>query len=41
MICHEVDHLDGILFTDHLRGLRKERVKRQLRKLAAEQEVTA
>jgi peptide deformylase len=38
-ICHEVDHLDGILFTDHLRGLRKERVRRQLKKLAAEQEV--
>ncbi len=32
--CHEVDHLDGILFTDHLRGLRKERVRRQLKKLA-------
>lgn len=40
-ICHEVDHLDGILFTDHLRGLRKERCRRQLKKLAAErQEVT-
>jgi peptide deformylase len=39
-ICHEVDHLDGILFTDHLRGLRKERARRQLKKLAAEQEVT-
>ena len=39
--CHEIDHLDGVLFTDYLRGLRKERVKRQLRKLAAEQEVTA
>jgi peptide deformylase len=37
-ICHEVDHLDGILFTDHLRGLRRERVRRQLRKLAAERE---
>jgi peptide deformylase len=39
-ICHEVDHLDGVLFTDHLRGLRKERARRQLKKLAAEQEVT-
>jgi peptide deformylase len=39
-ICHEVDHLDGILFTDHLRGLRKERARRQLKRLAAEQEVT-
>ena len=37
-ICHEIDHLDGILFTDHLRGLRRERVRRQLRKLAAERE---
>jgi peptide deformylase len=37
-ICHEVDHLDGILFTDHLRGLRRERVRRQLRKLASERE---
>jgi peptide deformylase len=39
-ICHEADHLDGVLFTDHLRGLRKERVRRQLKKLASEQEVT-
>jgi peptide deformylase len=39
-ICHEVDHLDGILFTDHLRGLRKERARRALKKLAADQEVT-
>lgn len=37
-ICHEVDHLDGILFTDHLRGLRRERVRRQLRKLALDHE---
>jgi len=40
-ICHEIDHLDGILFPDHLRGLRKERVRRQLRKLAEEVEVHA
>ncbi len=38
-ICHELDHLDGILFVDHLRGLRRERSKRQLKKLAADQEV--
>lgn len=37
-LCHEIDHLDGVLFVDHLRGLRKERVKRQLKKLAAERE---
>ncbi|HEY0511099.1 MAG TPA: peptide deformylase [Thermoanaerobaculia bacterium] len=36
-ICHEVDHLDGILFTDHLRGLRRERARRQLKRLADEQ----
>ncbi|MEM7482710.1 MAG: peptide deformylase [Acidobacteriota bacterium] len=32
-ISHEVDHLDGILFVDHLRGLRRERMRRQLKKL--------
>jgi peptide deformylase len=37
-LCHEIDHLDGVLFIDHLRGLRRERVKRQLKKLAAERE---
>lgn len=37
-VCHELDHLDGILFTDHLRGLRKERARRQLKRLAAERE---
>ena len=34
-ICHEIDHLNGILFTDHLRGLRKERMRRQLKRLAS------
>lgn len=38
-ICHEVDHLHGVLFVDHLRGLRKERAKRHLKRLAAEAEV--
>lgn len=37
-ICHEVDHLDGVLFVDHLRGLRRERAKRALKRLAKEQE---
>ncbi len=32
-VCHEVDHLKGVLFIDHLRGLRREKVKRQIRKL--------
>jgi peptide deformylase len=40
-VCHEVDHLDGILFTDHLRGLRRERSRRQLKKLAEEMQVHA
>lgn len=33
-ICHEIDHLDGILFVDHLRGLRRDRARRQLKKMA-------
>lgn len=40
-VCHEVDHLDGVLFTDRLRGLRRERARRQLRKLAETHEVMA
>ena len=32
-ICHEVDHLNGVLFVDHLRGLRKDRARRQLKRL--------
>jgi len=40
-IAHEIDHLDGILFTDHLRGLRRERARRQLKKLADELQVHA
>ena len=38
-ICHEVDHLDGILFVDRVVGLRKERAKRQLRRLGKHLEV--
>ncbi len=37
-ILHEIDHLDGVLFVDHLRGLRRDRVKRQLKKLAGDGE---
>ena len=36
--CHEIDHLDGILFTDRLRGLRKEKARRALRRLEREQD---
>jgi peptide deformylase len=35
-ICHEIDHLNGVLFVDHLTGLRRDRVKRQLKKLRQE-----
>lgn len=41
VICHEVDHLNGVLFVDRLVGLRKERVRRQLRRLGRQQEVVA
>ena len=37
-ICHEIDHLDGVLFVDHLRGLRRDRARRQLKKLARSQQ---
>lgn len=32
-LCHEIDHLDGILFVDRLTGLRKESARRKLRRL--------
>ena len=32
-LCHEIDHLDGILFFERLAGLRKELALRRLRKL--------
>jgi peptide deformylase len=35
-ILHEVDHLDGVLFVDRLRGLRRQRARRALRRLAQE-----
>jgi peptide deformylase len=34
-IQHELDHLDGVLFVDHLTGLKRERARRHLRRLAA------
>lgn len=36
-LCHEVDHLDGVLFLDHLRGLRREKARRYLRRLEREE----
>ena len=32
-MCHEIDHLDGMLFVDHLRGLKKDRIIRKILKL--------
>ncbi len=40
-ICHEIDHLDGVLFVDYLRGLRKERARRLLKKLARQTEAAS
>lgn len=41
-VLHEIDHLNGVLFVDRLRGLRKERARRALKKLAeAHEEVPA
>jgi peptide deformylase len=41
-VLHEIDHLDGVLFVDRLRGLRKERARRALKKMAeAYEEVPA
>lgn len=33
-VFHELDHLNGVLFVDHLRGLRRERARRFLKRLA-------
>jgi peptide deformylase len=38
-LCHEIDHLDGVLFVDHLRGLKKDKARRHLRRLKREAEV--
>ena len=31
---HEIDHLDGTLFVDHLRGIKRDLIVRKIRKLA-------
>ena len=33
-LCHETDHLNGNLFIDHLRGLKKERILKKIQRLA-------
>ena len=32
-VCHEIDHLDGILYLDHASVLRRDLIKRKIRKL--------
>ncbi len=41
VICHEVDHLDGILFVDHLSSLKRSLIVRRVRKLQAREEQSA
>lgn len=36
VVCHEIDHLDGVLFIDRVRGLRRDRLRRQLKRLGRE-----
>jgi peptide deformylase len=33
-MCHEIDHLRGTLFVDHLRGFKKDRILKKIAKLA-------
>ena len=33
VICHEVDHLEGVLYLDHISFLRRDVIKRKIRKL--------
>ena len=33
-MCHEIDHLNGGLFLDHLRGFKKERILKKIQKLS-------
>ena len=33
-MCHEIDHLRGTLFVDHLRGFKKDRILKKISKLA-------
>ncbi len=40
-LCHEIDHLEGILFIDHLRGLRRQLAMRKLGKLGYAKEAPA
>ena len=33
-LCHEIDHLEGKLYVDHLRGFKRDRIVRKIQKLA-------
>ena len=33
-MCHEIDHLNGTLFVDHLRGFKKDRILKKIAKMA-------
>jgi peptide deformylase len=33
-MCHEIDHLEGTLFVDHLRGFKKDRILKKIARLA-------
>jgi peptide deformylase len=33
-MCHETDHLNGLLYVDHLRGLKRDRILKKIAKLA-------
>ncbi len=33
-MCHEIDHLDGTLFVDYLRGFKKDRILKKIAKLS-------
>ena len=37
-LCHEIDHLDGILFIDRVHGLRRQLALRRLKRLGFEVE---
>jgi peptide deformylase len=33
-MCHETDHLEGMLYVDHLRGFKRDRILKKIQKLA-------
>lgn len=41
IVCHEVDHLDGVLFVDHLSSLKRNLIARRVRKRVVKEEESA